>query len=140
MKSEYPSAYFDVITAWHAIEHIHDLHGLWNCFGRWIKTDGLLVIAVPNSDSLDASFYGRHWAAWDAPRHLWHFNSNTMTMLGKQHGFRLLNIHTMPLDACYISMLSDSNKVKGIANGLRLALQETFHPQQASSLVFIFAI
>ncbi len=138
MKCDYSSKHFDVITAWHAIEHIHDLHGLWKCFGRWSKTDGLLVIAVPNCDSLDARQYGNHWAAWDVPRHLWHFNANTMVKLGHQHGFRLINIHSMQLDACYISLLSDSNKLRGFVNGLRLALLETIHRQQSSSLVFLF--
>ena len=138
MKCEYPAEYFDVITAWHAIEHIHDLHGLWKCFGLWIKSDGLLVIAVPICDSLDARYYDNHWAAWDVPRHLWHFNANTMIRLGQQHGFRLINIHSMPLDACYISLLSDSNKFRGFVNGLRLAFLETIHRQQSSSLVFLF--
>ncbi len=138
MKCEYPSEYFDVITAWHAVEHIHDLHGLWKCFGRWIKSDGLLVIAVPNCYSLDARYYGNHWAAWDVPRHLWHFNANTMAGLGQQHGFRLIKIHSMPLDACYISIISDNNWVKAIANGMRFTLLETIHRQKASSQVFLF--
>lgn len=138
MKCDYPPKYFDVITAWHAIEHIHDLHNLWKCFGQWIKSDGLLVIAVPNCDSLDAKYYGGSWAAWDVPRHLWHFNVNTITRLGQLHGFSLINIHSLPLDACYISILSDNNHGKGIANGMRFTLLETILRQQSSSQVFLF--
>ena len=138
MDCEYPAAYFDVITAWHSVEHIHDLHGLWLRFNRWIKSGGLLVIAVPNCDSSDAGHYGCRWAAWDVPRHLWHFNAKTMTDLGLRHGFSLIGVHAMPLDACYISILSDNNKIKGLANGLRFALRESFHHQQASSQVFLF--
>lgn len=138
MSVDYPQACADVITAWHAVEHIHDLHGLWERFGRWLKHDGLLVVAVPNCDSFDAKHYESDWAAWDAPRHLWHFNEATIKMLGQCHGFKLRSINSLPLDACYIAMLTEHNKVKGLAKGLRFALSGAVQPQQASSLVFLF--
>lgn len=138
MSVDYPQACADVITAWHAMEHIHDLHRLWDSLNKWLKADGLLVVAVPNSQSLDARHYGNHWAAWDVPRHLWHFSAATMESLGMRHGFNLVATNALLLDACYIAMLSDHSKFKALVSGFRFTLQGAFHPQQASSLIYLF--
>ena len=103
----YPTASADVITAWHSIEHIHDQGELWQKFQHWLKDDGLLVIAVPNCLSTDALHYGAHWAAWDVPRHLWHFNSESINRLASKHGFHLVATKTLPLDVFYIALLSE---------------------------------
>ena len=139
METEYRTGCADVITAWHAIEHIHDLHGLWDRFNNWLKSDGILLVAVPNCFSADAQHYGYTWAAWDVPRHLWHFSINTIHELSQQHGFRLIDIKSLPLDACYIAMLSDQNKFKAIINGLRFMIKGFSNKQNASSLIYIFS-
>ena len=110
MEAKYTSACADVITAWHA-----------NCF------------------SADALHYGNTWAAWDVPRHLWHFSIETMNELSQQHGFRLIDIKSLPLDACYIALLSDQNKFKAIVNGLRFMIKGFSNKQNASSLIYIFS-
>lgn len=138
MRCDYLSWCADVITAWHAVEHIHNLHGLWERFHQWLMPDGMLVVAVPNSESDDAQHYVDRWAAWDVPRHLWHFNISSITSLARQHGFFLIDINPLPLDAVYISLLSDQNKIPAIINGLRFALQGVTHSQHASSLVYMF--
>lgn len=139
MQATYDPASADVITAWHAIEHIHDLSGLWRCVHSWLKPDGMLVVAVPNVKSLDAECYGKDWAAWDVPRHLWHFSFKTMTMLAQNQGFRLVACRALPLDACYISLLSGKNKYQALAKGGGFALRSLFTHQKASSLIYVFA-
>ena len=122
MSCNYPSENADVITAWHAVEHIHELHAVWDRFNCWLKPEGTLFVAVPNCDSWDAKYYGGNWAAWDVPRHLWHFNEKSITDLASQHGFVMVGSHPLPIDACYIALLSERNKIKAIINSLRFML------------------
>lgn len=138
MQAVYTSSCADVITAWHAIEHIDNLPELCGSLYRWLKPEGLLVIAVPNANSFDSEYYGEQWAAWDVPRHLWHFSFETMNKLANAQGFRLLACHALPLDACYICLLSGENKFLALVNGVRFALKGVFVPQKASSLIYVF--
>ncbi len=138
MQAAYASSSADVITAWHAIEHIHDLPELCGRLRHWLKPDGLLVIAVPNANSFDSEYYGEQWAAWDVPRHLWHFSFETMSKLADAQGFRLIACHALPLDACYVSLLSGENKFLALACGVRFALKGFVAPRKASSLIYVF--
>ena len=74
---------FDAITMWHVLEHVYNLADEWQTLRRLLKNDGRLVIAVPNCASLDAKHYREFWAAYDVPRHLWHFNSHTHETHGR---------------------------------------------------------
>ncbi len=74
---------FDVITLWHVLEHVHDLHNYIDTFYSLLKKDGVLIIAVPNYTSYDANEYESAWAAYDVPRHLYHFSPESMKVLLK---------------------------------------------------------
>ncbi|MCB0509322.1 MAG: class I SAM-dependent methyltransferase, partial [Bacteroidetes bacterium] len=65
---------FDAISMWHVLEHVHQLDEYFLNFNSFLKENGLLVIAVPNYTSLDANYYKEFWAAYDLPKHLWHFS------------------------------------------------------------------
>ena len=65
---------FDVVTMWHVMEHIQDINGFWGKLHHILDDSGIAVIALPNSASYDAQAYREHWAAYDVPRHLWHFS------------------------------------------------------------------
>ncbi|MDO9155387.1 MAG: class I SAM-dependent methyltransferase, partial [Sediminibacterium sp.] len=80
---------FDVITMWHVLEHVHDLQGYWKNFNRVLPVGGKLIIAVPNYTSSDAEHYGAIWAAYDVPRHLYHFSPASMAQLAGMHGFSI---------------------------------------------------
>jgi hypothetical protein len=62
---------------------------------------------VPNYTSFDAKYYGRDWAAWDVPRHLWHFSPKSMEVLMKNHGLKVIQTLPMKFDSYYVSMLSE---------------------------------
>ena len=98
---------FDVITLWHVLEHVYDLNGRIEELKRLLKSDGVLIIAVPNINSYDASFYGKHWGALDVPRHLYHFNQETMSALLEKHALRVIKSYPMKMDAYYVSLLSE---------------------------------
>ena len=98
---------FDVVTMWHVLEHVPGLVDRVKEVKRLLKNDGILVVAVPNSNSMDAKIYGEHWAAYDVPRHLWHFTKDSIAMLFRNHGMVIAKILRMKLDEFYVSMLSE---------------------------------
>ena len=105
-----PENSFDAITLWHVLEHVHDLHGYLQQFRRLLKEDGRLVIAVPNYTSFDASFYKEFWAAYDVPRHLYHFSPLSMKLLMDKSGMRIVKYEPMWFDSFYVSFLSSKYK------------------------------
>lgn len=103
---------FDIITLWHVLEHIPDISALLKKLQRVLKKTGTIFIAVPNHKSWDAEKYRRDWAGYDVPRHLWHFNKNSMEQLLSNNGFNLTRVVPMKLDAFYVSLLSEQYRKK----------------------------
>lgn len=101
---------FDAITLWHVLEHVGDLSATIEKLKRRLKTNGVLIVAVPNYKSYDAQYYKEHWAAYDVPRHFYHFEISTVQRLMRSHGFDLLETHPMKFDSFYVSMLSEKYK------------------------------
>jgi 2-polyprenyl-3-methyl-5-hydroxy-6-metoxy-1,4-benzoquinol methylase len=112
---------FNCITMWHVLEHIHNLNDLILNVSKRLRPDGVFVVAVPNSNSWDARYYKKYWAAYDVPRHLYHFTKETLQQLASKHGFEILKIYPQNLDAYYVSMLSEKYK-SGQTNYVRSLL------------------
>ncbi len=135
---------FDAITLWHVLEHIHQLNENMATFNNLLKNDGKLIIAVPNHDSSDAKHYKQFWAAFDVPRHIWHFAPKQMKIFGKKHGFKLTSLHSMPFDSFYVAMLSEKYKksnlalLKGIFYGMISWLSSILNPANCSSVIYVF--
>lgn len=103
----------DVITAWHVVEHISDLKNSLKGLKKKLKSGGHLIVAVPNHKSYDAKVYKEYWAAYDVPRHLYHFDHTSMEFLAKKLKLRITEILPMKFDSYYVSMLSEKYKPKG---------------------------
>lgn len=101
---------FDVITLWHVLEHLPDLEGDIQRISELLSDNGTLVIAVPNFKSFDANYYGKFWAAFDVPRHLWHFSKTAIEKLFQKHQIKLMEIKPMLFDSFYVSLLSEKYK------------------------------
>ncbi|WP_425076389.1 class I SAM-dependent methyltransferase [Psychroserpens sp. S379A] len=101
---------FDVITLWHVLEHLPKLENHISIFESLLKPNGRLIIAVPNYKSFDALYYKKYWAAFDAPRHLWHFSQQSISKLVQQQGMQLVKIKPMSFDSYYVSLLSEKYK------------------------------
>jgi len=101
---------YDVITLWHVLEHVTDLNEYFNFFKNHLSENGTLIIAVPNFRSYDAHHYKEHWAAWDVPRHLWHFSKKSIKKLAGENNFSLIHIKPMYFDSFYVSLLSEEYK------------------------------
>lgn len=113
---------FNAITLWHVLEHVHPLHEYIVQMRNLLAPGGVIFIAVPNFTSKDARVYGKYWAGYDVPRHLYHFSPKAMEMLLKQHGLKIEKMLPMWFDSFYVDMLSSkyiSGKVNYISAGLR---------------------
>ena len=134
---------FDAISLWHVLEHVHQLHEYVIKFRELLKKDGKLFIAVPNFTSKDAATYKKYWAAYDVPRHLYHFSPKSMEILLNTHGFILEKIQPMWYDSVYVSMLSEkyktgkANNVNALINGVASNLNAFFDNSKCSSLIYI---
>lgn len=107
---------FDVITMWHVLEHVYHLNEDVAQLKKLLKNNGYLFVAVPNMNSYDANYYKEYWAAYDVPRHLYHFQKLDIERLFLNHGFELKKIIPMKYDAYYVSMLSEKYKNGSIVN------------------------
>lgn len=101
---------FDVITMWHVLEHIENLEYQIAELKRICKPQGYIFIAVPNFKSFDANHYKEFWAAYDVPRHIWHFSKNSIEKLFSENEMKLQKIHPMYFDSFYVSLLSEKYK------------------------------
>ena len=101
---------FDVITLWHVLEHVPDLNKYIALIKTFLKPTGVLVVAVPNFKSYDAQRYKEFWAAYDVPRHLWHFSQNSISKLFSKHSMKVIAILPMRFDSYYVSLLSEKYK------------------------------
>jgi len=140
-----PPASFDAITLWHVLEHVHALQDTLRQLITLLKPSGQLLIAVPNPDSLDAQHYRQDWAAYDVPRHLYHFVPATMRRLLASYGLRVVQTVPLVLDAYYVSMLSEQLRAPEWAGGPLAVLKAGYksnqyavqHEGQYSSLLYV---
>jgi len=107
---KFESNSFDVITLWHVLEHLPKLESHIAIFESLLKPNGRLVIAVPNYNSYDASHYKNFWAAFDVPRHLWHFSQTSISRLVAMKNMEVIKTAPMAFDAYYVSLLSEKYK------------------------------
>ena len=127
---------------WHVLEHVPNLQEYINSLKNLLKPNGVLIIAVPNYKSHDAIYYGKFWAAYDVPRHLWHFSQKSINLLFKNIGLDLVKTLPMKFDAYYVSLLSEkyklgkSNPIKAFYRGFVSNLKAKQN-MEYSSLVYL---
>ena len=146
--NELPAEEFDAITMWHVLEHVHELHHCVSTIGKLLKKNGVALIAVPNYTSWDAGFYGKEWAAYDLPRHLYHFSPASISKLMEKHGMFVRKVLPMWFDSFYVSMLSEKYKGRSgftgvLRGGLSGFLSNCFallNRSRCSSLVYVIEV
>jgi 2-polyprenyl-3-methyl-5-hydroxy-6-metoxy-1,4-benzoquinol methylase len=140
-----PVSSFDAITLWHVLEHVHDLDGYIQQLKLLMNESGKLFIAVPNYTSLDARIYKKYWAAYDVPRHLYHFSPLSMQKLMEKNGLKIIQYRPMWYDSFYISLLSSkykNGKSKWIAslwNGFRSNVVAIGNIRKCSSVIYVIS-
>lgn len=134
--------YFQIITLWHVLEHLPYLDKSIAQIGKLLKNNGTLIVAVPNFKSWDAQHFGKYWAAYDVPRHLWHFSRTSIEHIFKEHGLVLVKTKPMWFDAFYVSILSEKYKnskaafLKGMLLGFWSNLR-ALSSKEYSSVIYI---
>ena len=134
---------YDIVTMWHVLEHVHELHGTIGWIKDHLTTNGKLVVAVPNHESYDAKVFQEHWAAYDVPRHLYHFSATSMRELMLQHRLKIETIKPMKFDTFYVSLLSTKYKY-GVTKPLQafwtgLLSNLKADQKQYSSLIYVIS-
>lgn len=138
-----PAGGFNAITLWHVLEHVHELNRYMERFRELLSENGRLFIAVPNYTSADAAIFREYWAAYDVPRHLYHFSPVSVAKLAEKHGMRVYKYLPMWYDSFYISMLSNkyrSGSIKLFSSfftGLRSNMKATGDIKKCSSVIYV---
>lgn len=141
--SDFEDNFFDVITMWHVLEHIPNLEEQIKELKRLLKPNGSILIAVPNFKSHDANYYKEFWAAYDVPRHLWHFSKTAIKKLFAKEDLELVKILPMKFDSFYVSLLSEKyktgkmNYIKAFSVGLRSNLKAKKNSEYSSHIYVI---
>lgn len=148
IAADFREATFDVVTFWHVLEHVVNPVQTLKTAKRFLKDDGVIVIACPNIESYDARFYRDHWVALDAPRHLSHFVPATMANACEQAGLEVLTFHQIWLDVVYNCLMSESiaaaNKnvlarvvwLRALPLAAAFVLASAFNKQRGSSILY----
>ncbi|EIM77073.1 SAM-dependent methyltransferase [Nitritalea halalkaliphila LW7] len=137
---------YDVITLYHVLEHIHDLRSTLKRLRKALREGGYLIVAVPNHDAYERSMYQEYWAAYDVPRHLYHFNRESIHYLCEKFKFEIITEELMPFDSFYVSLLSETYKnpeastlnhyIKGFFMGLKSYWAARKNIRSASSIQY----
>lgn len=137
-----PPKSYQAITLWHVLEHIHDLRPTMQTLVDRLERYGIIVIAVPNRQSADCREFGEAWAAWDVPRHLYHWDTDSLGRF--MESFSLQRIYTghLPLDPFYIGLISaryaKKSALSGLITGFRSYLHGKSHPDKGSTLLTVW--
>jgi 2-polyprenyl-3-methyl-5-hydroxy-6-metoxy-1,4-benzoquinol methylase len=140
-----PHGTYDAITLWHVLEHVEPLQDYVAQLKKLLTPNGRIFIAVPNYTSLDADLYGNRWAAYDVPRHLYHFTPRSIEVLVEKHGMKIITRKPMWFDAFYISLLSSKYRTGSTSwlgagiNGIRSNFKALVNKKKASSLIYIIS-
>ena len=133
----------DVITMWHVLEHVPNLDEQFKQLKRIVKPNGYIIIAVPNYKSFDAKYYKSFWAAFDVPRHLWHFSKTAIQKLAANYNLELEKVKPMWFDSFYVSLLSEKYKtgkmnfIKGFIIGFASNVVGLFKNEFSSHIYII---
>ena len=131
---------YDALTMWHVLEHVYDLKSDTEQFISLIKSGGVFIIAVPNYTSYDAEYYKEFWAAYDVPRHLYHFSPASIIPFVEQFGLTLEKMLPMKFDAYYVSMLSEKYKGGSLLDAFKIGNKSNRRAKngRCSSQIYVF--
>ena len=132
---------FDVITMFHSLEHLHNIHETLDNLCNILNKDGVLILSVPNHNAYERDFFGPNWVAYDAPRHLYHFNYQTIKLFLNKNGFKVLMTKSMYLDTFYNILMSLDKNILLFPKFIFMSLLSIFkiicNKQSSSSLLLV---
>ncbi len=135
---------YNVITLWHSLEHLNTLTRFLEKISISLNANGVIMIAVPNYKSFDAEYYKQDWAAYDVPRHIYHFSYGAMEKLMEKFNFKLIQSKQLPFDPFYVALLSElsvrkkHNIIKALLVGWKSYLKGRKDAEKGSSILYVF--
>ncbi len=133
---ELGAARFDIITAWHVLEHLDDPRAALRGWHDRLLPGGVLFVAVPNFASTDAAAYGEAWAPLDLPRHRHHFTPDSLSRVVAEAGLSVESLAALPFDGLFSVWESERRATGGFRVGRAIArLAQTLTRQRASPRV-----
>ena len=81
---------FACVTLWHSLEHLPDPRETMERARSLMSGDGIFIAAVPNARGLQASAFGADWLHLDVPRHLVHFDPESLARMLVRAGFAVV--------------------------------------------------
>ncbi|MFD0992263.1 class I SAM-dependent methyltransferase [Tenacibaculum geojense] len=133
---------YSTITMWHVLEHVVTIDEYIEKIDKLLDDNGTLIVAVPNYKSYDAKYYKKYWAAYDVPRHVWHFSKTSIEKIFNEFNFELVKTKPMLFDSFYVSMLSEkyktgkNNYIKAFVIGL-LSNCKAYFSKEYSSHIYV---
>ncbi len=91
LSQPFEAGEFEAVVFWHSLEHIRDPLRAIDRASEILRPGGLLVVAVPNFQSMQAGVAGAEWFHLDVPRHYVHFSSRGLEKALRQRGFRIIS-------------------------------------------------
>ena len=134
---------YDIIVLWHVLEHVHNPFFLIQLLKKRLNKKGKIFIAIPNFKSFDSKYYGKYWAGYDTPRHLWHFSRKSIHLIAKKYNFKIFKEKSLYLDSIYVSYLSEKQKGSyfpiflGSVIGF-ISIFKSLFTKESSSFLFVF--
>ena len=83
---------YAAIVFWHSLEHLPNPGAELERAAALLQPGGVLAVAVPNNDSLQAKVFGDRWLALDMPRHLTHITSRALIQKAEELRLRVERI------------------------------------------------
>ena len=133
---------YDLITMFHSIEHIHQIDKSLKKIYLALKKKSILMLAIPNYDAYERIYFRKKWVAYDAPRHLYHFNQNSLIRLLQKYNFKFIEKKPLYLDTFYNIIMSSNLNLISVLKSLLILIKSVFaiirDDGKSSSLILIF--
>jgi 2-polyprenyl-3-methyl-5-hydroxy-6-metoxy-1,4-benzoquinol methylase len=94
-SSPFPPESFDVVTMWEVLEHATDPSDMLKKVHNLLAPNGIILISVPNFNSLESRLFGKYWNGLDVPRHLYHFTPHTISKMLEKTCFKKIFLKTI---------------------------------------------
>lgn len=123
-----PDASFDVIVLSQSLEHLYSPKSALRAAHRLLKSDGVLIIGVPNCEGIDQRLFRENWHAWDLPRHLYHFTPTSLRQYLETAGFQPTSLRSTILTPLQVTSQELRRKVSGkpVSSALRAVAGDLF--------------
>jgi SAM-dependent methyltransferase len=132
----FAEASFDLVTFWHVLEHLANPGLVLSEARRLVRTDGRVVVAVPNIESLQASIFKEDWLHLDVPRHRWHFSPRTLAAVADRCDLRVESIQHFSLEYGPFAIVQGVATKAGLGHSLFTRLVRLALPQLVREPLF----